>query len=164
MKIIYGLLLCLMLSTSMTSFVHAEDNVETINSELLNEINELRQSKGLSALTFDSSLNKIADVRAEEASSCWSHTRPNGKQGVDMISANKWRGENLAYIDYCANVDLTLEEQILAASTIFHNYCASPTHYDNLIYSSFTKIGISTYVSYNSNGDVKLTMACMFSS
>lgn len=132
-----------------------------LNSRLLQDINELRASVGLSALTMDGDLLAIAAVRSGEASALWSHTRPDGTQGCDMISANKWRGENLSYVKYAA-FNGTDAEQVTAADYMFANLKASPTHYDNMVFGSFTKIGIHTSKTTDGSG-VKLTTAYMFS-
>lgn len=132
-----------------------------LNSRLLQDINELRASVGLPALIMDGDLLAIAAVRSGEASALWSHTRPNGAQGCDMISSNKWRGENLSYVKYAA-FNGTDGEQVTAADYMFANLKASPTHYDNMVFGSFTKIGIHTTKTTDGSG-VKLTTAYMFS-
>ncbi len=142
-----------MLFTMLFS-VNAFGAVDTnaLNNKMLSSINGLRASLGLQALSMDSSLVSIANIRSQEASSKWSHTRPNGTQGADMIPPDKWRGENLSYV--------TGTEDVAEASKImFDNLVASPTHYDNMVFNQFTKIGISSYVE---NG--KITVAYMFSS
>lgn len=136
-------------------------DTSTVNNSLLSDINSLRASQGLSALSLDSSLSTIAATRAQEASSVWSHTRPDGTQGCDMISADKWRGENLSYIKY-TSFDGSGTAQSGAADIMFDNLVASPTHYANMVYANYTKIGIYTYVSEDASG-VKLTTAYMFS-
>ena len=47
--------------------------------ELLNKVNAERKSAKISALTWSSSLEKCAKIRAEELAKKYSHTRPNGK-------------------------------------------------------------------------------------
>ena len=133
----------------------------TIDSQMLASINELRAQNGLSALTLDSNLVSIAETRSEEASVLWSHTRPNGGKGADMISHDKWRGENLSYVTY-SNYSGSDSEQSSAASLMFKNLCNSPSHYDNMVFSSYTKIGIATSVS-QTDGGTKVTTAYMFS-
>ena len=78
----------------------ATDQTSAMNARLLADINNLRAEQGLPALTLDSELTSYAAVRSEEITTVWSHTRPNGTSGADMISSNKWRGENLSYITY----------------------------------------------------------------
>lgn len=47
--------------------------------ELLNKVNAERKSAKIPALTWSSSLEKCAKIRAEELAKKYSHTRPNGK-------------------------------------------------------------------------------------
>ncbi len=109
---------------------------------------------------MDDSLISVAKVRAQEASTTWSHTRPNGTQGIMMLPSDKWRGENLAYVQY-GSFTYTQEEQQKAEALMFENLKASPTHYANMVHNKFTKIGIYTYVSQTGNG-YRLTTAFMF--
>jgi len=141
--------------------VYAAEDVSLVNRQFLNDINNLRASQGLNALSMDSSLTSIAQVRAQEASTTWSHTRPNGTQGISMLPANKWRGENLAYVQY-GSFTYTQQEEVAAEQLMFENLKASPTHYKNMVFESFTKVGIYTYVSQTNTG-YKLTTAFMFS-
>lgn len=141
--------------------VYASEDVSLVNRQFLNDINNLRASQGLEALSMDASLVNIAQVRAQEASTTWSHTRPNGKQGITMLPADKWRGENLAYVQY-GSFTYTQQEQVAAEKLMFENLKASPTHYKNMVFENFTKIGICTYVSQTGSG-YKLTTAFMFS-
>ena len=69
----------------------AADQTSTMNARLLADINNLRAEQGLPALTLDSELNSYAAVRSEEINTVWSHTRPNGTSGADMISSTKWK-------------------------------------------------------------------------
>ncbi|MDD3414137.1 MAG: CAP domain-containing protein [Lachnospiraceae bacterium] len=143
---------------SVTTF--AED-ISTVNNDLLTSVNTLRESKGLEPLTLDTELSGYAAIRAQEASTSWTHVRPDGTQGCDMINANKWRGENLSYIKY-TKFGFSISEQQQAASIMYNNLVASPTHYDNMVFGNYTKIGISTYISKDGSG-TKLTTAYMFS-
>lgn len=126
-------------------------DINALNNRMLSSINELRASNGVKALTLDRDLISVANIRSQEASSNWSHTRPNGEQGVELISSDKWRGENLSRIK-------GTEDPAKAASVMFEDLVASPAHYDNMVFGEFTKIGISSYVE----GD-KITVAYLFS-
>ena len=136
-------------------------DANTVDSKMLSSINSLRAQNGLPALTVDSSLVAIAETRSDEAAVLWSHTRPNGGKGADMISHNKWRGENLSYVTY-SNYNGSDSEQASAADLMFKNLCNSPSHYDNMVFSSYTKIGIATSVTQTGSG-TKVTTAYMFS-
>ncbi len=136
-------------------------DANTVDSKMLESINSLRAQNGLPALSVDSSLVAIAETRSDEAAVLWSHTRPGGGSGADMISHNKWRGENLSYVTY-SNYSGSDSEQASAADLMFRSLCNSPTHYDNMVFSSYTKIGIATSVTETGNG-TKVTTAYMFS-
>lgn len=139
----------------------AADQTTTMNARLLADINNLRAEQGLPALALDSELNSYAAVRSEEITTLWSHTRPDGTSGSDMISSNKWRGENLSYITY-GSFGFSEEEQNTAADSVFASLKASPSHYSNMVSGNYTKIGIYTYIT-NTGSGVKLSTAYMFS-
>ena len=105
--------------------------------QLVKEINNLRARNGLAPLVMDKTLNSVASVRSEECSQMWSHTRPNGKQGVDAIPGNVWKGENLSMMEGSADEYTTSE--------MFRMLCESPTHLDNMLFDEFTRVGISSY-------------------
>ena len=136
-------------------------NVNILDNLMLQKMNELRASVGVGGLSIDTTLNSYAATRAVEATSKWSHTRPNGAQGCDMIPPSKWRGENLSYVTM-PEFSYSQEEQEKAAQIMFDNLVASPTHYDNMTFGSFTKVGIRTNVADSGNG-TKLTTAYLFS-
>ena len=138
-----------------------DERTGEVNDKLLSEINSLRASKGLGELKMDSTLVSIAGTRSEEASEKWSHERPNGEQGIDMIDSTRWRGENLSYVVY-PGYDGSEKEQDKVVEKMFDSLVASPTHYDNMVFGNFTKIGIATDITETSEG-TKLTTAYMFS-
>lgn len=150
--LILVMMFTMLFSVKTNLFTFAAVDTNAVNKKMLSSINQLRAEQGEQALTMDSSLISIANIRSQEASGKWSHTRPNGQQGADMIPADKWRGENLSYVT-------GTEDPAEAAEIMFKDLVASPTHYDNMVFDKFTKIGISSYVE---NG--KITVAYMFSS
>ena len=136
-------------------------NVNKLNKMMLDKMNDLRAKVGVGSLSIDSTLNSYAATRAVEATTKWSHTRPNGAQGCDMIPGNKWRGENLSYVCF-PDFGYSDEEQSEAAQIMFDNLVASPTHYDNMTFGSLTKVGIRTNVANTADG-TRLTTAYLFS-
>lgn len=137
-------------------------SISVLDNLMLKNINELRASAGAGKLSVDEKLCEYAATRAKEASESWSHTRPDGSQGCDMISSSKYRAENLSRGTY-SSFGYTQKEQEEVAVDMFANLKASSTHYDNMTYKNFTKVGISTYVSKTSDGKTRLTTAYMFS-
>lgn len=132
-----------------------------IYSRMINDINYIRTQNGVHPLILDDNLNNIAKVRAFEISSFWSHTRPNGSKGCDLIDSSLYRGENLAYVQFDSFSDSQIE-QVAAETVMFSNLCNSPAHMNNMLYPKFTKIGIACFTSTD-NGKTKITFACMFS-
>ena len=70
-------------------------------------------------------------------------------------------GENLSYVTF-PDFNYSEEEQEEAAEVMFDNLVASPTHYDNMVFGSFTKVGIRTNVANTADG-TRLTTAYLFS-
>ncbi|MCR4922962.1 MAG: CAP domain-containing protein [Lachnospiraceae bacterium] len=106
----------------------------SLRSEALkayNLVNEQREAAGLGTLSWDSDLETTSVVRAREISEKFSHTRPNGSQWY-TINSKIMGGENLAY-GY-NNADEVLE-----------GWMDSPTHRENILYATFTKVAISIY-------------------
>ena len=99
--------------------------------EACNMINEIRAEAGLESLTWDSNLETVASVRANEISKSFSHTRPNGKQWY-TVNSKIQGGENLAY-------GFDKAEDVVDA------WMNSPTHRDNILYDEFDKVAISIY-------------------
>ena len=96
------------------------------------KINQYRKNAGVSSLKQDATLEKYAKTRAKELVTKFSHTRPNGKDGLTIISGNKNKGENIAMgYDSCASV-----------MTGWYN---SSGHRRNMLDRSFTKVGIAGY-------------------
>lgn len=119
----------------------ASDNPLEFNPEhevfrLLDIINNFRRDNGLSELEFDEELNGYAAIRAEECGTLWSHDRPNGQMGIDLIPKDRWRGENLA-------------KNFNDADGVLEAWIDSPSHLDNLLFEEFNKCGIAYYQKRN---------------
>lgn len=61
-------------------------SVGSLEYEILDALNAYRAEAGLSALTLDRRLSGIAALRAEECSTFWSHTRPDGRGYTTAMS------------------------------------------------------------------------------
>lgn len=114
-----------------------EFNPEVQVAKVLDDVNEERIEEGLSELTFNEVLNEVAAIRAEECSEVFSHNRPNGQLGIEMLPQDKWRGENLA-----KNFDY--------ADDVVEAWMESPTHKDNILFEEFNECGIAYYQERNS--------------
>jgi uncharacterized protein YkwD len=94
-------------------------------------VNEQRTNAGLAALTWSDTLAGSARIRATEIVVKWSHTRPDGSAWY-TAGAQMQTGENLAY-------GQTSSEQVM------NEWMASIGHQENILRTSFTKIGIAAY-------------------
>ena len=103
--------------------------------EAFNQINDIRVDEGLDALDWNQNLESVSDVRAEECSRVFSHTRPNNKPWY-TVNNQIQGGENLAF-----GYD-TADEAVDA-------WMDSTTHRDNILYSEFTGGSISIYQDDN---------------
>ena len=138
-----GLLIMLPLATTVARADRAKpgDTVGTVDTGASNV-----------ALLNNTMLSKINGLRESQGV---------GDLSIDA-TLNSWRGENLSYVTY-PEFGYTQAEQMAAADVMFDNLVASPTHYDNMVFGSFTKIGIRTSVLGTGDG-TRLTTAYMFSS
>lgn len=108
---------------------------EAMAIEILNLVNEERQKNNLFPLAWDEQLKNAATIRAQEASICWSHTRPDGTEYY-TVNSDIVYGENLAY-GYNNSIDT------------FNAWMNSQEHKENILYPDFKTIGISLYIDEN---------------
>lgn len=78
----------------VVSAVQAEGWLDGYAWNVINQTNAERAKQGLPALRVDAELMSAAQIRAEEISRKFSHTRPNGKTGSSVTAAA--RNENIA--------------------------------------------------------------------
>ena len=106
----------------------------TFAEEILKLVNEERAKKHLKPLKLAEDLCQWADIRAKECSELFSHTRPNGEDGLDIISSSKYRirGENLS-------LGSTTPEQVM------YQWMHSPSHRDNILFPDYTELGVGYY-------------------
>lgn len=101
--------------------------------EVLRLVNEERAKVGAAPLTLNETLVDAAMLRAEEISGYFSHTRPDG---TDCFSVLEQYGLDYSYVG----------ENIAAGSRkpsgTMEQWINSQGHYDNIINSRFTEIGI----------------------
>lgn len=93
-------------------------------------INNYRMENGLNPLEINYDLCFYSSVRVEEIKTVWSHTRPDGTNGYDLIPQNKYAGENLA-------------RKFKEPDKVFNAWIQSPSHLDNIINSNYTQIGVA---------------------
>lgn len=99
--------------------------------EVIRLLNEKRAEQGLSQLIYDSNLAVSTDIRAQEISVLFSHTRPDGS-AWNTSGYGIARGENLAF----GQSDPT---------TVISDWMASSTHQDNMLRDIWTIVAVSCY-------------------
>lgn len=108
--------------------------------QIVNLVNEERAKAGLSALTLDTEITAVANVRAKEIKQLFSHTRPDGssfstalkEQGVTFRGS----GENIAW-------GQKTPEQVM------NGWMNSDGHRANILNENFKNIGIGHYQDEN---------------
>jgi len=118
-------------------------------SKVLDQTNTERVKLGLKSLTFNSTLSKSAQLKADDmfTNNYWAHTSPEGKSPWDFFNNAGYEysvaGENLAK-------DFYDTEGLLKA------WMNSPTHRENIINPKYQEIGIG--VVNGILGGVKTTL------
>lgn len=129
-------------------------NLSAVQTAVFNSINAERQSKGLSPLILDSSLTKAGEIRAQEQSVKFGHTRPNGNNAQSVLAevgnTSTYYGENL-FGTYWNQLSVQTPEHY--AYVVMDNYrgeIGTENHYVNLMRPKYGKVGIGAY--YASDG------------
>lgn len=107
------------------------------------ELNTYRASNGLAAYTIYSDLETCAQIRAQELSSAFSHTRPNGSSWY-TVNAKIMSGETIAAYDkqtkaFQAGATTTITESLIDAAK------EDASERGNLLWPEFKKVGIRSY-------------------
>lgn len=111
--------------------------VVAAEQQVLTLVNQQRAAAGLSALTWSNGLADAAAVRAQEAMTSWSHTRPDGSDWW-TVNSELMYGENLAKGYY-------------SAETAMAGWMNSPTHRANIMTGGFKTMGVTIYVGPDGN-------------
>lgn len=102
-------------------------------TEVFQQLNALRASLGLKALTMDKDLMDVAMQRAAESSIYYSHTRPNGETCFSLFpSGSRVMAENIAAGQ--AN-----------ATEVMNSWKNSPGHYKNMTQDNIDAVGLGCF-------------------
>lgn len=122
---------------SVSCKVTVKEKALSDTEKVIQLVNEERKKAGASALTANASLNKAAQKRAEEISSSFSHTRPDGSSCFTVLkefSVNySTAGENIA-------AGQKTPEDVMTS------WMSSAGHKKNILNSNFKSIGVGCYV------------------
>lgn len=116
----------------------AAQALDGLAAELLKQINQKRTANGLSTLSYSSDLQASADIRAKESVQNFSHLRPDGRGCETAVTVDYTvTGENL----------IQVTSEFATADIMMDTWMNSPTHRNNILLASFTKMAVGIYVS-----------------
>ena len=117
------------------------DQNRSYAQQVIDLVNDERSKAGLSAVTEATDVSAAAAIRAQEITSNFSHTRPDGtyyNTVLDQSGISYWgSGENIAYGQK-------------TPAEVMNGWMNSQGHRANILNASYTKIGVAYY--QNSNG------------
>lgn len=123
----------------MDSFINNQSsNVNTSNyaKEVFDLVNQERRKAGKSALEWDDRIAFCADIRAQELTEAFSHTRPNGTNCFTILDEYNvsagYKGENIAAGQF-------------TPAQVMDSWMNSSGHRANILSSDFTKLGVGFY-------------------
>ena len=96
---------------------------------VFNLMNQQRAAQGLAQLAWSDQLTQAAQVRANEITTSFSHTRPNGS-AFWTVDSNVQYGENLAKL-------------YQSADSVYAAWMNSPTHAANIMDGGYKTVGIA---------------------
>ena len=113
-------------------------SLDNLAAELLKQINQKRTANGLSMLSYSADLQASADIRAKESVQNFSHLRPDGRSCETAVTVDyAVTGENL----------IQVTNEFATADIMVDTWMNSPSHRNNILLSSFTKMAVGIYVS-----------------
>ena len=119
---------------------------KAIRDELLRLVNDERQNSGVKSLSINDEFQKIADIRAEEVSREYSHTRPNGKSNYSLIDDDpQLRRKYFASAENIAVTNKGDTNQYIAFN-LFTSWKNSKGHYANMLGKNETIVGVGVYL------------------
>lgn len=128
------------LDAARQSFGRPQGNAQVQSTgaqAVVQQVNAARARNGLRALRQDAAMTRAANIRAAELARKFSHTRPNGRRGLDILSEAGVRyraaGENIA-------AGQTSAQMVMSA------WMGSSGHRANILSSRFGRIGVGQAV------------------
>lgn len=135
MKMKHMLSMLLLMLILLTSTAQAAGEwMDSAAANVVQQINQERSSRGLSALRVDAELTRAAKIRAEEIVQSFSHTRPDGTRWKTVSSA--------AYAENIARGHKTADKAVAAWMT-------SEGHQRNILREGYTSTGVACIKSGN---------------
>lgn len=114
-----------------------------IREKVLNLTNELRQEQGLNPLSHNIELEIAGNIRAEETTIVFSHTRPNGQNPFTVLDDSN-ESPNYTYQTIGENLGMATYHRTdeYMAELIFEGWVNSEGHYENMIKPEYSEMGV----------------------
>lgn len=115
-----------------------------IESQILEKINDLRESLGLQTVISNTTLQEAARLRAKETAVSFSHTRPDGRDPFTVLNDEF----SYSYLAVGENLGMAtlLEDEAYMSDWLFQGWMDSQGHYDTMVNTHFTEVGVGAYV------------------
>ena len=111
-------------------------NVSSLGKQIFDLTNKERAAQGLKELSYAYDLQSAADTRAREASTLFSHTRPDGTSCHDIVTKDyDVTGENLIMAD----------KPIATAENLVAEWMNSEGHRHNILLGEYTELAVGVY-------------------
>lgn len=132
---------------TITVYVYKNETETAIDrkafaEEVLACMNAYRTEVGIHPLTLNDNISDLAQIRAEECITNYSHTRPDGSKWSTIFKDTEYattlRAENLLKVSGYAN-----------AQELVDCWMSSPSHKYNIMNSNFTSVGVGSILAIN---------------
>ncbi len=115
----------------------ANDEYTPLYEAMVEELNEYRASEGLEPLSLNETLCDMAEIRSQEITVSFSHTRPDGRKSSTIFEefdyAKGYSGENIGY------------HFKKSPSAILEAWLDSEGHRANMFSADYDSIGVGLY-------------------
>lgn len=129
-----------------------DENVEEENliKEIFALTNQERNTRDIGLLTYNHDIQKAADIRAEEISKQFSHTRPNGSNCHTVLDDIDYFvvGENIIMADI----------PVASASQLMNAWMNSQGHKENILLENYISMAVGVYITNDTVYAVQIFM------
>ncbi|MBR0440616.1 MAG: S-layer homology domain-containing protein, partial [Firmicutes bacterium] len=114
---------------------------DDVIAEVIRLTNEERAKEGKKALMVDTSMRECSDIRADEITGVFSHTRPNGENCFSLNPTDYWVvGENIVMVPVGSRTVVEVAEYMMDL------WMNSPGHRANILKDGFTAISVGVAI------------------
>lgn len=106
------------------------------------KLKSYRKKKGVAGIARSAALEKYARIRAKELVKKYSHTRPNGRRGFEIIPAGACGTIDVGYHHYYFRGENIARGQ-KTCKKVMKAWYKSPPHRQNMLNPNFRKVGIA---------------------